>query len=392
MTQNATPTVETAPAGNGKRKRILTLLTSLFVLAGIGYTAWYVLVGSQEEETDDAYVGGNLITLTPQVAGTVVSINVDETQQVKAGQTLVQLDASDAAVALEDARAKLGESVRQVKQQFANASAADSLVVQKQIDLKKADADLARRLPLLADQAITGEEVAHAKDSVAQLQSQLLVAQKQAAVAHSAIDGTSVVNHPSVQRARATFIQAWLAARRNALVAPVSGFVAKRSVQVGQRITPGASLLSIVPLDHLWVDANFKEKELRNLRIGQPAEITTDIYGSSVTYHGKVMGFSAGTGAAFSLLPAQNATGNWIKVVQRVPVRIALNPKELQAHPLRVGLSTVVKVDTHQRDGKLLSAVASGASVYQTPVYDAEYQAASKEADALVARHAGQKG
>ncbi|MCB6182841.1 HlyD family efflux transporter periplasmic adaptor subunit [Leeia sp. TBRC 13508] len=387
--QNATTP---APAENGKRKKALTLLTTLFVLAGIGYATWYTLVGSKEEETDDAYVGGNLITLTPQVAGTVVSIHADETQPVKAGQLLVQMDPSDSKVALEDARAKLGEAVRQIRQQSANAAAADAQIDRTETDLKKAKDDLARRLPLLKDQAITGEEVAHAQDSVKQLESQLQIVKKQAVVAHAAIDGTTLATHPSVLRARATFIQAWLADKRNGLVAPINGVVSKRSVQVGQRIAPGTNLMSIVPLDNLWIDANFKEKQLRNLRINQPVEITTDIYGSDVTYHGKILGFSAGTGAAFSLLPAQNATGNWIKVVQRVPVRIALDPKELQAHPLRIGLSTLVKVDTHERNGQVLAPVGNGQAVYQTQVYDAEYQAASKEADQLVATNAGVKG
>ncbi len=314
----------------------MAIITTVFVLAGIGYAFYYATVLTQREETDNAYVGGNLVTLTSQVSGTVTQISADETQFVKAGDDVVKLDPVDAKVALAQAEAALGDSVRQLRQSYANASQYDAALAQKRIDLAKAQDDLARRAPLAADHTVSAEEVAHAKDDVAVAKAALDVAEKQAEAAHASIDGVNIANHPSVLRARANYTQAWLTVQRNAIPAPVSGYVAKRGVQVGARITPGQSLLSIVPLDQLWVDANFKESELRNIRINQPAKITADVYGSKVEYHGKVVGLGAGTGSAFSLLPAQNATGNWIKVVQRVPVRIQLDQQELRQHPLRV--------------------------------------------------------
>src|SRR5262249_38919258 len=207
--------------------------------------------------------------------------------------------------------------------------------------------DVPGRQPLAADNTLPAEEVAHAQQAVKAAQAALEVAQRQVDAARAGVQGVSLAQHPSVLAARADYVQAWLGLRRNAVVSPVSGYVGKRSVQVGSRVIPGTALMSIVPLDQLWVDANFKESELRNLRVGQPAKLEADTYGGKVQYHGKVLGLSPGTGSAFSLLPAQNATGNWIKVVQRVPVRIALDAAELREHPLRIGLSMDVTVDTH---------------------------------------------
>ncbi|GAB7127993.1 EmrA/EmrK family multidrug efflux transporter periplasmic adaptor subunit [Silvimonas sp. JCM 19000] len=374
-------------ANQKKRKPVMAIITTVFVLAGIGYAFYYATVLTQREETDNAYVGGNLVTLTSQVSGTVTQISADETQFVKAGDDVVKLDPVDAKVALAQAEAALGDSVRQLRQSYANASQYDAALAQKRIDLAKAQDDLARRAPLAADHTVSAEEVAHAKDDVAVAKAALDVAEKQAEAAHASIDGVNIANHPSVLRARANYTQAWLTVQRNAIPAPVSGYVAKRGVQVGARITPGQSLLSIVPLDQLWVDANFKESELRNIRINQPAKITADVYGSKVEYHGKVVGLGAGTGSAFSLLPAQNATGNWIKVVQRVPVRIQLDQQELRQHPLRVGLSTTVEVDTHQRDGSVLSAATENKPLFTTTVLDQPLQQAETQADAIVARN-----
>ncbi|MBM3115747.1 HlyD family efflux transporter periplasmic adaptor subunit [Jeongeupia naejangsanensis] len=371
----------------GKRRGLMLAIAGAFVVAGIGYAVYYSLVLSHREETDNAYVGGNLVTLTSQVTGTVIGINTDETQLVEAGREVVKLDPADAAVALRSAEARLGETVRQLRQQYANADQVDSTLAQRKIDLQKAEADLARRAPLAGDATVSAEEIAHAKDAVENARAALNVAQKQSEAAHAGIDGVKITDNPSVLAARAGYTQAWLASQRNALVAPVSGYVAKRSVQVGSRVTPGASLLSIVPLDQLWVDANFKESELKNIRIGQPAKVRTDLYGSSVEYHGKVVGLAAGTGSAFSLLPAQNATGNWIKVVQRVPVRIALDPKELTANPLRVGLSTTVEVDTQDRNGPVLATQPAKNTVYSTSAFEEPLLNAEKLADAIIAKN-----
>jgi membrane fusion protein (multidrug efflux system) len=261
------------------------------------------------------------------------------------------------------------------------------VVDQRRVELKAKQEDLARRAPLAADNLVSGEDVAHARRAVDDAQAALMVAQKQLAAARVTVAGVSPAEHPNVLAAKADYLSAWLAARRNAIVAPVSGYVAKRSVQVGSRIAPGAPLLSIVPLDQLWVDANFKESELRDIRVGQAATIEADIYGSKVVYHGKVVGLGAGTGSAFSLLPAQNATGNWIKVVQRVPVRISLDPKELAAHPLRVGLSATVDVDISQKGGSALGTVAAPAPAYATTVLNQPLQQAQVATDAIVAKN-----
>lgn len=364
------------PDGN-KRRRVLLGMTLLFILLGIVYAIYYTLVLTQRETTDNAYVGGNMITLTSQVSGNVQDIRADETQMVKAGSEVIKLDPLDAELGLRQAEAKLGATVRQLRQRYADVAQYDAAIEQRKLSLQQAEDDLARRAPLAADHTLSTEEVTHARQAVAEAKAALALAQAQAEAAHSGVSGVNVSEHPSILAAKADFVQAWVAARRNAILAPASGYVAKRSVQVGAHIVPGTALLTIVPLDQLWIDANFKESELQNLRIGQPVKVEADIYGSKVEYHGKLVGLAAGTGSAFSLLPAQNATGNWIKIVQRVPVRISLDPKEVADHPLRIGLSTEVSVDTHQREGAVLGAAAPAAPVYSTsslgqPVAEAE--------------------
>ncbi|WP_323143784.1 HlyD family secretion protein [Massilia phyllosphaerae] len=371
----------------GKRRLVLLAITAAFVAAGIGYGAYYTLVASKRVETDNAYVGGNLVNVSSQVNGSVVEIRADETQMVKAGTEIVKLDPADAAVNLAQAEARLGQAVRQQRERYTNVEQYQAMIEQRRVALKTAQEDLARRLPLAADNVVSGEDVAHARRAVDDAKAALEVAQRQLAGARVSVAGVAPAEHPTVLAAKAEYLGAWLAARRNAIVAPVSGYVAKRSVQVGSRIAPGAPLLSIVPLDQLWVDANFKESELRDIRVGQPATIEADIYGSKVTYHGKVVGLGAGTGSAFSLLPAQNASGNWIKVVQRVPVRISLDPKELAAHPLRVGLSATVDVDISAQGGSVLGTVAAPSPAYATNVLDQPLQQAQQATDAIVARN-----
>ncbi|MGV7207304.1 efflux RND transporter periplasmic adaptor subunit [Oxalobacteraceae bacterium A2-2] len=369
---------------DGKRKKVLLGITLLFIVAGAAYAGYYETVLVKQQETDNAYVGGNLVTVSSQVAGNVQDISADETQMVQAGTPLIHLDGADAEVALRQAEARLGNAVRQQRQRYADVGQYDATLAERRLVLKNAEADLARRLPLAADATISGEEVEHARQAVANARAAIAVAQKQAEAAQSGVAGVPVAQHPAVQAAKADYEQAWLAARRNTLLAPVSGYVAKRSVQVGQRVTPGTALLSIVPLDQLWVDANFKESELRNIRIGQPARVEADMYGGKVEFHGKVVGLSAGTGSAFSLLPAQNASGNWIKVVQRLPVRIALDPKELAAHPLRVGLSTTVTVDVSKTDGPVLGSPVASTPVYSTQALAQPLQQAAAAADAII--------
>jgi membrane fusion protein (multidrug efflux system) len=375
------------PAQRNKRRLALIGITLLFIVGAIAYTIYYVLVLSQREETDNAYVGGNLVTLTSQVTGNVQQIRADETQLVQAGAEVIALDPADAQISLRQAEAKLGSAVRQQRERYADVGRYDALVAQRQLAVTRAADDLARRLPLASDQIISGEDIAHAKQVLADAKAALDVATKQADAARAETSGVDLPHNPMVLSAKADFDQAWLAARRNAILAPVSGYVAKRSVQIGARITPGMALLSIVPLDQLWIDANFKESELRNIRVGQPATIEADIYGGKVEYHGKVVGLSAGTGSAFSLLPAQNANGNWIKVVQRLPVRIALDAQELKDHPLRIGLSTVVTVDTHERGGAILGAPMPANPIYTTQALQQPMQEADALADRIVAQN-----
>jgi len=370
-----------------KRRAVLAGITAAFVLVGAGYGAWHLIVGAKSIETDNAYVGGNLVNVSAQVAGSVVEIRGDETQLVQAGSELVRLDPADAEVALSQAEARLGTAVREQRERYTGVAQYDATVAQRRVALKTAEDDLARRLPLAGENIVSGEDVAHARQAVQDARAAVEVALKQLAAERAGVSGVAPGEHPAVLAAKADYMAAWLAARRNTIAAPVTGYVAKRSVQVGSRIAPGAPLLSVVPLDQLWVDANFKESELRDIRIGQPATIEADIYGDKVVYHGKVVGLGAGTGSAFSLLPAQNATGNWIKVVQRVPVRISLDPKELQAHPLRVGLSTTVNVDISKQEGGVLGAVAPQAPAYATKVLNQPLQQAKLATDAIVERN-----
>ena len=378
------------------RKQGLTAVAMLVVLAGIGYGAYHFIVGQNYESTDNAYVQGNLIQITPQIGGTVLAINADDTDFVRQGQVLVRLDPADAQVALAQAEAALAQTVREVRTLYANNATFKAQVALREADVArlksemvKAQGDVSRREPLLATGAVGREEYNHAtaqlsaaRSAVAAAESAVVAAREQLASNQVLTEGTSVEQHPNVQRAAARVREAVLAKQRVELPAPVDGTIAKRSVQLGQRVAAGAPLMALIPLKQLWVDANFKEAQLRNLRVGQPATLVADVYGKHVEYKGTVAGVGAGTGSAFSLLPAQNATGNWIKVVQRVPVRIAFDAGELAAHPLRLGLSMNVTVDVHDQSGKTLVDAPRSDSSLQTTVFDAD----DREADATVQR------
>ncbi|MDP9582876.1 UNVERIFIED_ORG: membrane fusion protein (multidrug efflux system) [Burkholderia contaminans] len=368
------------PQNNGKRKRMMTLLIAVIVIAAIAYGLYYFLVARFHEETDDAYVNGNVVQITPQITGTVIAVKADDTQTVKAGDPLVVLDPADSQVALQQAEANLAQTVRQVRGLFVNDDQYRAQVALRQSDLSKAQDDLRRRVAVAQTGAVSQEEISHARDAVRAAQASVDAAQQQLASNRALTANTTIASHPNVMAAAAKVRDAYLANARNVLPAPVTGYVAKRSVQVGQRVSPGNPLMSVVPLNAVWVDANFKEVQLKHMRIGQPVELTADIYGSSAVYHGKVVGFSAGTGSAFSLLPAQNATGNWIKVVQRLPVRIEIDPKELDKHPLRIGLSMQVDVNIKDERGDQLANAQN--TVYETNVF-AKY---GDEADAEIAR------
>ena len=371
-----------------KRSRALFIVGGIFVLAALTWLLLWLFVFSTRETTDNAYVGGNQVALSSQVSGTVIAILTDDTQHVDAGQVLVKLDGTDADVRLRQASSSLAQAVREVRQQTDSVSSADATVSAREVDLRKAEADLKRHLPLVAAQAESPEVVQHMRDSVAQARAALDAAKAQANASRAAVEGTDVANNPSVLQARANFRAAWVAAQRNTIVAPVTGYVAQRSVQLGSSITPGQQLMTIIPLHNLWIDANFKENQLRHIRIGQPVKISTDLYGGSAEYHGKVIGLGAGTGSVFSLLPAQNATGNWIKVVQRVPVRIALNNDELDKHPLRVGLSADVTVDITDDKGSVLAAAPQQPPA-ETSVYDQVAAQADAEAEKIIRANLG---
>ncbi|MGC2033315.1 MAG: HlyD family efflux transporter periplasmic adaptor subunit [Steroidobacteraceae bacterium] len=385
MNANVAPAAP-APA-NGKRTKILLLIALIFIVLGVLWAAYWVLVLSKREQTDDAYVNGNKVVISAQISGTVVAVLADDTQLAKAGQVLVRLDPVDADTSLNRAASALAQAVRQVRQEKSTADQYDSVIETRRLELVRAQADLAKREPLLADKAIAPEEVRHARESVDLARAALAQALRQSAAAHALIDGAQVEDNPAVLQAKAAYRDAWIAVHRNAVVAPVTGYVAERSVQLGQHIQAGQALMTVIPLNALWVDANFKEVQLRHLRIGQPAQVRSDLYGGSFIFHGHVRGMAAGTGAAFALLPAQNASGNWIKVVQRVPVRIQIDDNDLKNSPLRVGLSATVTVDTTTRDGPVLATSAADEPVGDTQVYVLDLDKAGAEADAVVRRN-----
>lgn len=376
-------------ATNGKRAKILVLIAVIFIVLGLLWGAYWVLVLSKREQTDDAYVNGNKVVISAQVSGTVIAVLADDTQLVKAGQALVRLDPVDAQTSLSRTASALAQTVRQVRQERSSADQYDSVVESRKLELQRAQADLAKREPLIADHAIAPEEVRHAREAVELARAALAQAVQQSNSSHALVDGTGVEDNPQVLQAKAAYRDAWIAAQRNTVVAPVTGYVAERSVQLGQHIQAGQALMTVIPLNSLWVDANFKEVQLRHLRIGQPAQVRSDLYGGDFIFHGHVKGMSAGTGAAFALLPAQNASGNWIKVVQRVPVRIQIDDADLVKSPLRVGLSATVTVDTTKRDGPVLAKDATDTPVGDTAVYTQDLDKANAEADAVVRRNLG---
>ena len=368
-----------------RRWRWLAVAASAVLGLGLVYGLYWAQVLRYHQSTDDAYVGGNVVQITPQISGTVVAIGADDTQFVKAGQTLVRLDPADAKVALDQAEAQLGRTVRDVRNMYATSSqlAADMQV--RQTELTKAQSDLERRQRLGASGAVSGEELQHARDTVKAAQAALVAAEQQLAANRARVDGTTLKDHPQVRDAAAAVRSAYLTLSRTELPAPVSGLIARRNVQLGQRVSPGTPLMAVVPLDQVWVDANFKEPQLARMRVGQPVRLTADLYSTRVVFHGTVAGFGAGTGAAFALLPAQNATGNWIKIVQRVPVRIALDPREVAAHPLQIGLS--MKADVEVRggsDGARLPQLAGNTATWSTDVFGSGDALADQRVQAII--------
>ena len=387
-----TVSTDSPATGGGKRGKMLTVVLGVFILCAIGYGVYWALVSRYQESTDDAYVNGNVIQVTPQQGGTVVAIGADNTDTVNAGQILVQLDPADAGVALAAAEAQLAKAVRQVRSLFATTDQLQANVALREADLARAQEDLARRERLGNSGAVSGEDLQHARDARKTALAALAAAREQAAANRALVDSTTVANHPDVKNAAGRVREAYLALARTRLPAPVSGEVSKRSVQLGQRVAPGMPLMAIVPLDQLWVDANFKEAQLQHVRVGQAAKLTADLYGNQVEYDGKVVGLDAGTGSAFSLLPAQNASGNWIKVVQRIPVRIALDREQLARHPLRIGLSMDVTVQLDREEGPTVATAPRAVPAYVTTVFDENREKADAEVAKIIRANLGGAG
>ncbi|WP_018973300.1 efflux RND transporter periplasmic adaptor subunit [Rudaea cellulosilytica] len=386
------PTTETAAPANGKRKLLLRLVLLIVVVAAIGFGIWYYTIGRWYEGTDDAYVNGNVVQITPQVAGTVIRINADDGNLVHKGDVLVEIDGSDARIALQQTEAQLARSVRQVRGLYSNVESGQAVVAAQKVSLDRARQDYARRQGLVATGAISAEELAHARDTLAAAESQLASTQQQLSTTRALVDETVIAKHPDVLAAAAALRVAYLNDARSKIYAPVDGYVAKRTVQVGQRLQPGAPLMAVIPLNQVWVDANFKETQLAHMRIGQQVTLKSDLYGSKVEFKGKVQSLGVGTGSAFSLLPAQNATGNWIKIVQRVPVRIELDAKELDKNPLRIGLSMAVDVNLHDQSGPALAQQSPKEPAFTTDVYQGQMQGAQADIDRIIHENAARTG
>ena len=380
----ATPAAEDRGTSPGRRRALLIGLASVFVLAGVIWLALWYFVFSLRQSTDDAYVHGNQVNVAAAVPGTIVAIMADDTQLVRAGQPLVRLDRTDAELQLAGAKHALQQAVRGVAAQFAQVAQADAEVAARRAQLAQAVDTLQRSAPLLGQRAVSAEQVTQLRNAVRAARAALNAARQQERAARAAVHGTDIASNPAVLRARDAYRAAWINLQRHAVLAPVTGYVAERTAQLGQRIQPGQPLMQVIPLDNVWVDANFKETQLADMRIGQPVTMTSDLYGGGVTYHGKVVGLGAGTGSVFALLPPQNASGNWIKVVQRLPVRISIDGGELRKHPLRLGLSMNVVVDIRNRAGAALAQRPADRPAASTAVYTHELAGADAAAAAII--------
>ncbi|MBI5626243.1 MAG: HlyD family efflux transporter periplasmic adaptor subunit [Nitrosomonadales bacterium] len=407
------------PANPDKRKGVLLRIGALVLVVLLAVFLWWFFSGRWYSNTDDAYIGGNVVAVMPLTGGSVVSIQADTTQAVTEGQILVQLDDSDARLQLDSAVAALAAAVREVRGLYAISRGNLQLIAQRRADLARAQAELARsdaaltqaeaefkrRETLVKQNFISAESLQIAQTTrdaaKAQRDAALSAIQAssaainqtvdQASVSSARVDNTSLENHPNVRSAAVRVREAALALARTRVIAPVSGQVAKRLMQIGERVKPGDSLMALVPLDKVWLDANFKETQLRDVRIGQPVRVTSDFYGNSIVFHGRVIGLAPGTGSAFALLPAQNATGNWVKIVQRLPVRIALDAKELQEHPLRIGLSMDATIDTHDRSGAALTMLPNATAIASTSIYTQDIKAADARVAQIIADNLGRK-
>jgi membrane fusion protein (multidrug efflux system) len=341
---------------NRTRRRALIGVAAVVAIGAIAWGAYWLSYARYFEATDDAYVSGDVVAVTAREPGTVLALHADNTQWVNRGQLLVELDPANADIALQSAEADLAHTVRAVGALFAKADEFKAQIAQATAQLNQARSDYARRALAAKDGAVSQEDLTHAGDALATAIASLQAAQSQLEQTLLQIRGTTVATNPDVLAAEARLRNIALSLDYMRIVAPVDGEIAQRTIQLGEQIAAGTPLMAVVPLDDAWIDANFKEVQLKRMRIGQPVDVTADMYGGGVVFHGCVVGLSAGSGSAFALLPPQNASGNWIKIVQRVPVRIALDPRELKEHPLRVGLSVSATVDVRDQSGSLVAA------------------------------------
>lgn len=369
MTEEKNSTQQASIKNKLNRKKILTVMAIIFLAIGFVSFVYWLFVGRFYESTDDAYVGGNLVNVMPQISGQVTKILADETDLVKKGQPIIILDNADATIALNNAEAQLALTVRQVNQLYHSLMQLQANADLQANNLEKAKEDYQRRKGLVVNKTISEEDLRHAKIAVDTASAALAAAKQQFNSQLALVGNTDLYHHPEIERAASAVRNAFLTLQRTTIYAPETGYVAKRPVEVGQQITPNTILMIIVPLNQVWVVANFKESQLENMRIGQHVKVLSDAYGSHVSYKGRVIGLAPGTGSSFDLLPPQNATGNWIKIVQRLPVRISIDPKQLEQYPLRIGLSMTVTVNTHNRHGLVLTKKPQEKTLYETQGY-----------------------
>ena len=384
MSDQQTDTQTSSNNKSQQRKKGLSIFILLLLLISIGSAAYWYFFIKGFEETEDAYVSGNQVMVSAQVAGNISKINVDNMDPVQAGDVLLELDDTNAKLSFEQAKSNLANAVRQVSQLNYTVKQLKSAVRANEITLAQAQGNLNRRVQLVKDGAIDKESFQHAKEAVELAKANLTTSQNQLGANQALLLDGPLSEQPQIQSAVSNLKQAWLNLERTKIRSPIKGYVARRNAQVGQAVSVGGALMAVVTTDQMWLDANFKETQLTHMRIGQPAEIHFDLYGKDKTFNGKVVGIEMGTGSAFSLLPTQNATGNWIKVVQRVPVRIQLEPQQLAENPLRIGLSATVKVNVTDSQGETLRDQAPATPLYSTNVLQYDESAVNNLIESII--------
>ena len=384
MSDQQTDTQTSSNNKSQQRKKGLSIFILLLLLISIGSAAYWYFFIKGFEETEDAYVSGNQVMVSAQVAGNISKINVDNMDPVQAGNVLLELDDTNAKLSFEQAKSNLANAVRQVSQLNYTVKQLKSAVRANEITLAQAQGNLNRRVQLVKDGAIDKESFQHAKEAVELAKANLTTSQNQLGANQALLLDGPLSEQPQIQSAISNLKQAWLNLERTKIRSPIKGYVARRNAQVGQAVSVGGALMAVVTTDQMWLDANFKETQLTHMRIGQPVEIHFDLYGKDKTFNGKVVGIEMGTGSAFSLLPTQNATGNWIKVVQRVPVRIQLDPQQLAENPLRIGLSATVKVNVTDSQGETLRDQAPATTLYSTNVLQYDESAVNNLIESII--------